>query len=700
MRAYLAPLLWMVLLLLPTSMSAAQAGSHELSNDQVVLRLDSAGRIAELSNRQTGHSYITAPGKAPWRIFYRLGTGYYRPGDAVDIEVTPDTQRVSVRQEGNALLLEYKSLTGQTARRGETRQLEIELVLRVALEDDRLIWTARIENREPGIAVSEIWVPWLYGIGDLGLGPEADVLYWPEAAGRRIVNPRKAIAGDGPRVGSLRMTYPWPASMQWFSLNSGQEGLYIGGHDKTLMTTALNVMEHGQSGLSASVVKYPFVKTGETWTSEPTVIRIYRGNWHEAARVYRAWAKTWMPDPSPPEWIRRAPGWAHPALGRKGQSGHITGTYSDYPAMLKDARALGLNALIVFGWVKQGFDNRYPEYEPDEAMGGAGEMRKAITAVERAGGKMILYTQGQLIDPATGFYESKGRHITAKTIWGYDYREQYAFFGSGTFLELMRNKYFGVACPSAPGWLAQLQSQFELVKGHGAHGIIFDQMGGRPPYICFDPSHKHERPSLANGPGKVANMRRLREAIKASDPEFAFVIELVTDCYTPWVDIMHAWGPGFFPAPDSYGALFRYTFPEAVITNRTGGPYGRKAQYGHAFTLGLRFDAATRDGQDPAVGPYLARLCELRNRHAELLMEGRFVDDEGFICDNSRVAAHGFLAGNRLAVAIWNPDEVPQKAAVFAPGYTPETVLWQNPKWSGPDHTLMPDDVSVFIFRK
>ena len=133
MRSHLILLSLTLLLLLPVSVAAAQAGGHEISNDQVLLRLDGAGRIAELANRQTGHSYITAPGKAPWRMFYRLGSGYYRPGDAVDIEIAPDDQRPSVRKEGNSLLIRYESLTGQTARRGETKRLAIGLTLRALL---------------------------------------------------------------------------------------------------------------------------------------------------------------------------------------------------------------------------------------------------------------------------------------------------------------------------------------------------------------------------------------------------------------------------------------------------------------------------------------------------------------------------------------------------------------------------------------
>jgi hypothetical protein len=96
-----------------------------------------------------------------------------------------------------------------------------------------------------------------------------------------------------------RLTYPYPACMQWFTFNNGKEGLYIGSHDKTLMTTVLNVadgaierrMSVWQAGrdltdaekvITASIVKLPFVTAGETWNSEPVVVRLYRGDWHEA----------------------------------------------------------------------------------------------------------------------------------------------------------------------------------------------------------------------------------------------------------------------------------------------------------------------------------------------------------------------------------------------------------------------------------
>jgi hypothetical protein len=692
----------------------SEPATLELANDDVLLRVDGEGRITELTNRRTGRTYLAGPAKAPWKIFYRTGHGYYRPGDALDLEIDPDGQNASVRKEGNALLIEYSALTAHACGGpGKMREVKVGLTIRASLKDDQLAWTATVDNHEEGVEISEIWLPWLYGL-NLGSGGIGDVLYWPEGAGRRIESPLEALIREGGPTRSFRITYPWRASMQWFTFNNGEEGLYIGGHDRTLMTTCLNVMANEEGVPSASIVKYPFVRSGETWTSEPVITRLYRGDWHEGSRFYQSWARTWMRRQDPPQWIRRSPGWARPALapgwvnaglGVKAQSGRFYGTYADWPTELKDAQALGMNTLFIFGWIKEGFDNHYPDYDVDEQMGGVKGLRDAIAEVQGLGGNVILYTQGHLIDPVTEFYRAQGERIAAKNIWGYPYIEEYANLSQGTFLNNMYDKHFMIACPSAQGWFEKLRSQLEMVAGFGAHGMIFDQMGGCTPYICFDPSHQHARPSLASGPGKIENLRRLREAVQRTNPNFAIVEELLSDCYAGWVDTVHGWGPGFYPSPESFGELFRYTFPEVIATNRNPGWPDKdvrhiKAQYGHAFTLGWRFDTESSDGKDASLGAYLARLCQLRNQHADLLLEGRFVDNEGFLCDNNALSAHGFVAHERLAVTLWNPTNAPQKARVAAPGYLLEEALWQNVGWSGPEHALMPNDVAVLIFKK
>ena len=76
------------------------------------------------------------------------------------------------------------------------------------------------------------------------------------------------------------------------------------------------------------------------------------------------------------------------------------------------------------------------------------------------------------------------------------------------------------------------------------------------------------------------------------------------------------------------------------------------------------------------------------------------MDTENFLCDNNQVAAHAFVNGNRMAVTLWNPTDLPQKVRVVAPNHTLESAEWQEASWSGTDHTIMPGDIAVQIFGR
>jgi hypothetical protein len=204
---------------------------------------------------------------------------------------------------------------------------------------------------------------------------------------------------------------------------------------------------------------------------------------------------------------------------------------------------------------------------------------------------------------------------------------------------------------------------------------------------------------LAAGPGKIRNMRRLRDLIKSYDPEFGFVSELVVDCYLGVVDMTQPVGYGFVPGPESFGEMYKYTFPEPIVTNRTGGT-DPKTAFGLAFSLGWRFDAMMRNTTDSTVGPFLKRMSEIRTEFADLLLTGRFVDNEGFLSNNSAVSTHAFINGDRMAVTLWNATEKPQKVDLMAPGYKLETMKWIDSAWTGTAHSLLPNDVAVAVFRR
>jgi hypothetical protein len=684
-----------------TSVTAQQA-VFELSNKNVALSIDAQGNLQKLTNQITGHNYLSATGHELWKM-------YYRTSDARELEIPFAKQKAEVKKDGNAIIIFYPSLVGNVALQGSSRNLNVSFTLRADLDGDRIIWTATLQNKEtePELDISELWLPWIGGIGNLGKGKEADELYWPEDGGRKISDPYSKLFTPRPATGnasgaqrgrtnSYQITYPWPASMQWYTLSNGDEGIYVGSHDQSLMTTTLNVMAD-RSGLSVSMVKYPFVKGGETWTSAPTIIRLYTGDWHEAAKYYRTWAETWMPKPNPPKWMKRMNGWIIPNL--KTQNGsRYNGVYADLPKYFRDAHAVGIDMVSIYGWEKQGFDNWYPEYEADPGMGGEEGLKAAIAEIKAGGGKANLYSQGQLIDPGTEYYRRIGYKQTAKDIWGGEYRETYGGNGSGTLLNIQRSKMFGVACPLAPGWYEQLVSQFEMARKYGVTGVMYDQIAGRPPYICYDKNHMHTKPSMAFGPGKLKNLLALRDLIKAADPEFAFLHELNVDVFTGIGDITQPVNYGFVPMPESFGEMFKYTFPDRIITNRTNSE--RRACFGHGFALQWRVDGMMRDTTDPVMAAYLKRLNQLRTQFAELLLEGRFVDNEGFTNSNNNVSAHSYLAGNRMAVTLWNSTGEPQKPLVTADGYKLESANWQDPAWQGTEHQILPGDVAVFVFKK
>jgi len=681
---------------------SAQSATVDLSNNIVDISVDSNGNLVRLANKQTGHNYLVSGKHELWKM-------YYRTSDARELEIPASNQKAVVKKDGNAIIITYSSLTGNVALIGASRNLNVTFTLRAELEGDHLTWIATIKNgeTEPELEISELWIPWIASISNLGKGHESDELYWPEDGGRRITDPytkligMRSAAGQSAnaqrgRTDSYQITYPWPASMQWYALGNGEEGIYVGSHDQSLMTTTLNVMAD-RNGLSFSMVKYPFVKTGETWTSAPTIIRFFTGDWHTAAQGYRAWAETWMPKPNPPKWMKRMNGWIIPNL--KTQNGsRYNGVYADLPKYWRDAHAVGIDMISIYGWEKQGFDNWYPEYEADPGMGGEAGLKAAISEIKAAGGKVNLYSQGQLIDPGTEYYRRIGYQQTAKDIWGGEYRETYGGRGSGTLLNIQLSKLFGVACPLAPGWYEQLVKQFDMAQSYGVTGLMYDQIAGRPPYICYDKTHMHDKPSLAFGPGKLKNLLQLRDLIKSRDPEFAFLHELVVDVFTGIGDITQPVNYGFVPSPESFGEMFKYTFPDRIITNRTNSE--RKACFGHGFALQWRVDGMMRDTTDPIMAAYLKRLNELRTQFADILLEGRFVDNEGFTSSNKNISSHSYLAGNRMAITLWNSTGEAQKPVITANGYKLESANWQDPSWKGTEHQILPGDVAVFVYNK
>jgi hypothetical protein len=109
-------------------------------------------------------------------------------------------------------------------------------------------------------------------------------------------------------------------------------------------------------------------------------------------------------------------------------------------------------------------------------------------------------------------------------------------------------------------------------------------------------------------------------------------------------------------------SMYRYTFPELILTNREHGQDESNYRFmiNHTLSYGLRFDMTIFrccgvPSDIPHYTAYLKEICGLMDRYAPYLMKGLFRDTDGFTIDDSEIEAHCFEAADHThACTLWN----------------------------------------------
>ena len=117
---------------------------------------------------------------------------------------------------------------------------------------------------------------------------------------------------------------------------------------------------------------------------------------------------------------------------------------------------------------------------------------------------------------------------------------------------------------------------------------------------------------------------------------------------------------GATQTPEAAPEVFGYTFPEILFSTRgirDERDHEKRMNWG--FLYGWRFDVEIWRcrgdlRQAPKYGAYMAKLIALRNRWPDLLMTGRFVDQDFCLPPASGVLAKGYTAGKRAAIVAYN----------------------------------------------
>lgn len=585
----------------------------------------------------------------------------------------------------NAVVIHYSSLIGDDGR-------EFDIALDVFITSTVSTYAgfemyAKIENRDDA-RLNELQLPLIDLATACDLERERDVMYRMNGFGDVVADPWTAngqfhteyIAADDQQIWCA-LPYPSTCSMAWFGLQTGGHFLYLGKQDKRYETQLFTIgtAPRGKGPqLIMTTSQMPYVTKGECVETMRAFVSLNEGDWRTGSDIYGNYARAhWYTSPNIPDWVKDMTGWQR--IICRPQYGDVHFTYADLPRVYREGQKAGLNFLMVFGWWKGRFDNGYPIYEPDDELGGAEGLRAAIAEIQAMGGRVALYTNGQLIDVTTDFYREKGYRLCRIDIDGNEYRDHYRFGNAGTALRAFGYKSFVTACAGTPEWI-RLQVEHEDQKfSFGADSAFYDQIGAYAPMPCFCEQHPHGKRPAQQEEGR----RQCMKAIGEHCPEGrAIGTEMVTDVLLPYVHYVHGAQVGPIFTENAYPALLLRTFPEMVHTDRFvhDDKAGIERLLHHAFIYGFRFDVSPWRGRTdissmPRLTALVKRLVDLRDNYREFFYRGKFVCDTDFLLP-TRVRKGEFLSedGKRRLITLWNDNatevtmDICGKSVTIAPG--------------------------------
>ncbi|MBR1705775.1 MAG: hypothetical protein IJ721_03170 [Bacteroidales bacterium] len=657
-----------ILSLLPvlSLLDAAAAPSYRLQNPAIEAAVDARGNLTSLRSRVSGKDY--AGGTGLWRL-------YYETHARKEIQITPDGQEPEITAGPDSIVIHYGSLICEGTR------LAFGMTLTLSLEEDKVRFASRLENREPGTIIRELQYPL---VGDLAL-PEGYKLLTTYTGGTIYDDPRQEILDNSnlkaymtPAQYFRQLTVQYPnveIAANCFALFGEQDGLYFGSHDPTFQNTFHGLRLYPDADgvfnrLECGFYKYPNCMAGEDWTCSANCIAPYKGTWCETSRLYRRWADTWMERRDPPQWVKEMRSWQRVIF--KHQYGEYFFHYADMPGRVKSVgESVGADALLLFGWWKDGMDHGNPDYVPDPAQGGEAGLKEAIQGFTRDGAHLILYFNGKLIDRESSFYQSgEAADVTLRDNTGAEWLDQYKFTAHGSFLGNYDTRSFSVADPRSEKWRRMMRSWADLAHEYGASCVFYDQMGTVDRAIVhWDRSGEFPVPHLTNIADKAAALKEMRDYITEKYPGMGIGAEHLTDVTAQYVDFVHIGGRRTFVD------WFRYTFPEIIVSDRRiRDDVDAVRKVNLTVLQGLRNDIEIYRARDlidktPTYQAWLAQVNAVKKEYADLLMNGRFAYHDGFTSSNPHIEVRSFIGDGRMAIVLANMEDKTRSTRVEVPGY-------------------------------
>jgi len=311
--------------------------------------------------------------------------------------------------------------------------------------------------------------------------PGNDHAFVPLYSGKLVDNPASVTGWD------FHAHYPdgWESTMQYMAYYNDTYGIYFGMHDPSPHFKYFGLTARdGQTLAFDQIWLAPDTGiAGNDWEM-PGVFRwqIFRGDWYDAALIYRNWASHhaayWPVNDSlrlqRREKMSRTGLWAYAFMDdaadmqRMEQLLREFAAYFDFPV-----------GLLLYNWNYHDRDDDYPAYFPERTG-----LDSLIAHLHAADTVVIMpYINGRLYDTDLPDYPVRGYPYATKQSDGVTEWTQY-FYGNT----------FAVMCPTQLPWQDTLRYAVGELSGRlMTDAVYLDQIGAAGTVPCFDTTHTHTR---------------------------------------------------------------------------------------------------------------------------------------------------------------------------------------------------------------
>jgi hypothetical protein len=265
--------------------SAGDAGTRLQTSNHSLAFDEKSGRVVSLrSALAPEQEFVVSNEKMPVFVIQHLTQ------DSRFEQISSlDAREVKIRNADGKLTAEYAGLGGL--------DFAATVTVRTEGDDPASYWTISIRNHA-GLAITDVQFPFVTVRYHLGGKSGSEALLQPLMTGRFLIPPKpEDLEPDSPHAWQFRPEntdteqYPGLTFAQFLSYFNDRAGVYMACNDATGGIKLIKPVHNRVGGLRlgfAHVGDWP--ANGERELGYDVVVRTFKGDWYEAAGIYREWS--------------------------------------------------------------------------------------------------------------------------------------------------------------------------------------------------------------------------------------------------------------------------------------------------------------------------------------------------------------------------------------------------------------------------